>query len=311
VRRVTFRNVSERDIDFLLLEELVASSPFRAWFLSQLEMPPDAELTAAARSVTASAGESDLELTFETGTGDMRVMIENKLDAVLQPRQGERYAERAAAYRASGACARTSTVLVAPRAYGAGSASFDHRVAYEAILAWLETHHPGDVRMGYKAALLRQALERSQSGWTLLPSEAGTLFWARYWELAHADAPELAMPRPGTKPATSNFVRFRPAQLPPRTTHLLHKVPYGHVDLQFSRMSEKAGEFERRHGSQLDPGMTIQRAHKSLVVRIDVPRIQIERPFELSLDAVRQGVEAARRLLAWYGRVRPFTSSRR
>jgi len=81
---VVVHGICERDIDLLLLEELVASADFRVWFLGELGIRPDATLKQAERSVSAVSGESDLALTFRAGGETVRVLVENKVDAPLQ-----------------------------------------------------------------------------------------------------------------------------------------------------------------------------------------------------------------------------------
>jgi hypothetical protein len=295
---ISLRGVSERDVDLLLVEELSASSGFRAWFSEKVGLA-QSDLAAVARSVISSSGESDIELTFQSAAGTTKVLVENKIDAVLQPRQSERYAERGEAYVGSRLCDTFMTVLIAPDAYGTARSRFDARVSYEQLREWFQMQLESDARAPYKLALLDQALERAASGWTLVPDPAATSFWQCYWRVACEVAPELQMPAPGSKPATSGFIRFRPAQLP-AGVELLHKVPYGNVDLQFAGMATRAGEFARAHVGTLAPGMRIEAASKSLVVRIAVPSAALEAPFESSATAVREALCAARRLLSWY-----------
>jgi hypothetical protein len=295
---IHLRGVSERDVDLLLVEELSVSSGFRAWFSAKVGLA-QSDLTAVARSVVSSIGESDLELTFQSAAGTTKVLVENKIDAPLQPRQAERYAERGEAYVRSRMCDNFKTVLVAPEAYGAATSGFDARVIYEQLREWFQAQLESDSRAPYKLALLDQALEHAASGWTLVPNAAATSFWQCYWRLACEIAPELQMPAPGSKPATSNFIRFRPAQLSDGV-ELIHKVPYGNVDLQFSGMATRAGEFARAHAGKLMPGMRIEAASKSLVVRVAVPIVALEAPFESSATGVREALSAARRLMSWY-----------
>lgn len=123
--------IRERDIDLLLLEELMASAPFRTWFA--IGEPNLVRFLGADRSVTHTTGESDLEIRFEDDDGCTVVMlIENKIGAALQPLQAERYRERGDDYVAKGHCARYRTVIVAPAAYF-GSADedkgFGHRLS--------------------------------------------------------------------------------------------------------------------------------------------------------------------------------------
>lgn len=298
---VHIRGVSERDVDLLIVEELAASADFRTWFAALAGLPPDVALEDIARSVISSTGESDLELLFRGPNGTTKVLVENKIDALLQPRQQERYAERGQVYIHAGSCERVLTMLVAPDAYAEGSEGFDARLSYEAIREWFEKRSPIDARARYKLQLLDAAIKRGGTGWTLVPNESATSFWRRYWQLASAIAPRLQMPPPGPKPANSHFIRFRPVILGARV-ELVHKVAYGNVDLQFAGMAMQAGHFAAQHSHTLEPGMQIARARKSLVVRVSVPPAVVEAPFESSEPAVRDALNAATRLLTWYER---------
>jgi hypothetical protein len=300
---VRVRGIFERDIDLLILEELVASAEFLRWFLGKVGLGASGQLQAAARSVATSNGETDLELTVVDDGGVTRLLIENKVDAGLQPRQPERYAERAEAYLRSRECEKSLTVLIAPEEYARTIVGFGQTLTYESILQWFEGRGE-DERTRFKCLMLREAIERGSVGWTLVPDQQATDFWQRYWELAMSIAPELGMPRPGVKPATSSFIRFRPLSLPPRI-ELIHKVPYGNVDLQFAGMALRAEHFSQEFSRELENGMRIEQASKSLVVRIAVPRIELKGPFDSSLESVRKGILAAKQLLSWHDRVQP------
>jgi hypothetical protein len=298
---VMLRGVSERDVDLLLVEELSASQEFRMWFEKQANVARDSTLEEISRSVISSSGESDLELIYRGPDGTTKILVENKIDAMLQPRQSERYAARGRAYVEAGDCERVSTVLIAPDSYSAGSHGFDARISYESLREWFEKRTAVDSRARYKLELLRRAIERGKQGWTMVPDEAVSDFWVQYWRVVSDVAPQLQMPKPGGKPATSGFIRFLPASLG-RGVQLIHKAPYGNVDLQFADMQKRAAEFVAEHRSKLEPDMHIAAASKSLVVRIAVQRVTLETPFQNSESSVRDAVSAAARLLAWYER---------
>jgi len=250
-------------------------------------------------------GESDLELELRSESAAVKVLIENKVDAPLQPFQASRYHDRAAAYVRQGRCTAAWTVLVAPTAYFGDSEDclgFDCRVTYEAILAWFEQASTLGARQLCKVVLLREALEHGR--WTMVPDKAATEFWRLYWERASTIAPDLRMPEPKDRPATSSFIFFRPFGLAPGVS-LLHKLPYGNVDLQFARMGDRLVEITQRYGGHLDSDMRVDQATRSGVVRITVPRIDMGAPFVTSKAAVEAGIRAATRLLALYKRVVP------
>ena len=215
--QVTISSVVERDIDFLLVEELVAPDGFLPWFLARIGLSGTYEPVAVAHSATTPTGETDIELTIRSASGTRVILLENKIDANLQPRQAERYRERAARYVAEGQCSAASTVLVASAAYFASDAhdlGFDHTVSYEDILDWFVHADRLGSRKEAKLALLQRALARGSAGWVMVPDESATEFWRRYWELSRALAPELRMDEPQAKPAISTFIYFRPAGLP-------------------------------------------------------------------------------------------------
>lgn len=174
---VHLRGVSERDVDLLVVEELAASAEFRLWFASRVGVSADDTLQDIARSVTSSTGESDLELVFGGPGGCTKVLIEDKIDAILQPRQSERYSERGDGYVHAGSCDRVLTVLVAPDAYSKGLEGFDARISYEAIREWFASRKVDEPRARYKLQLLEHAIERGAGGWKLIPNGAITDFW--------------------------------------------------------------------------------------------------------------------------------------
>jgi hypothetical protein len=130
------------------------------------------------------------------------------------------------------------------------------------------------------------------------PNKAVTSFWQRYWETANLIAPELEMRRPLEKPAASAFVYFRPSALFP-WVKLVHKLKLGKVDLQIRGLGTSFGPFVRRYRPGLPPGMQIEIAGKSAVIRLFVRKIDPTTPFARQEKAVRSGIRAAKRLLRW------------
>lgn len=87
-------SVAERDIDFLLLEELSVSVEFQEWLASRVfnEVIYAAKIGAWHSVSESGLGESDLIFIFSGIDGQRNaVLIENKVDAVPQRKQGLRY----------------------------------------------------------------------------------------------------------------------------------------------------------------------------------------------------------------------------
>jgi len=305
LKRIEIPWVAERDIDMLLLEELSSSPDFLKWFLAQIGISSQSSLISTACTVATPTGESDLEMTVQCDDKIFKILIEDKIGAPLQPKQPERYRERAKSYLHEGKCFAAKTVIVAPSKYFDKSADrlgFDYAVSHESIREWFNQAKDMGNRRLCKISILDSALEYGILGWKLVPNREVTDFWRLYWELADFLAPELRTPEPRDRPATSSFIYFKPVSLT-RKVWLKHKVSDGCVDLQFNGMGDRIGELEQRFGNLLDSDMQIEPAAKSAVIRIRVPAIDMAAGFSSVREDVRKALGAAVRLLSWYKRV--------
>ena len=303
--RISIAGVSERDVDLLLLEEFQSSASFQDWFVTQIlgSGTTLGRCISANRSVTQSTGESDLEVSFATDIGSVtRILIENKVNAGLQPLQAERYRLRGNAYIVRNECSAYHTVVVAPERYFGASAStkgFDHRVTYEQLRTWFENAESIGERRTYKVALLTSAIEKGMLGYQPEEDLATTTFWRAYWLLAREHAPELEMREPAGKPSGSTFVLFRPPTLP-QGVDICHKLTHGYVDLQLRGMGNHLNAVHAALGAHLAPGMRLARAAKSAAVRVITPALDMNAPLEAQRKAAVEGLESARQLLRWF-----------
>jgi hypothetical protein len=298
---VQISGVCERDIDLLLVEELVASPQFVKHFLGEAHALADGLAVDVAHSVFTALGESDVEITVEAGGARHRILIENKVDAPFQPRQAERYGKRARALE--GTYRSVLTILVAPEDYLKHAKTdhpFDLYVALETLASWFTQGRHG-TRAEYKRALIENAIERQKAGWTRVPDELCTAFYGSYWDLASRVAPALRMPKPEPRPAGSTWFTFKPHELP-QGLLLVHKLPSGWVDLQFTGQRERMADLTERYGAMLDPDMFIREAGGSAAIRITVDRCDVLEPFEASKLVVEASLDAATRLLGMYMR---------
>ena len=304
--RISISGVSERDIDLMLLEEFQSSSTFRQWFTHQT-LGRGFRISGcprAARSVTHSTGESDLEIDLAADTGAItRLMIENKVGAGLQPLQAQRYIDRGREYVANGACGEFLTVIVAPaRYFGDSEASkgFECRVTYEQIHDWFQQATELGDRRHYKLTLLSSAIDRGTLGYQPEEDAPVTNFWQEYWHLALERAPELEMKRPGVKPSGSGFVAFHHPKGFPRGVDIVHKLKFGYVDLQLRGMGHQLNAVRNEFRSGLEQDMTIEQAAKSAAIRIHVQKVRADHGMPQQLDNVTLGIDTAERLRKWF-----------
>lgn len=303
--RIRIAGVCERDLDLLLMEELVASPALRVWFarLADLGELKEGSPAEVHRSVTHSTGESDLEVFVTLADGRRAgMLIENKIDAGLQRRQSERYRDRAAARLAEGKCSIARTVIVAPAQYFGSSEDalgFDATTTYESIDEWFREFGATGDRAIYKRALLAAAVEKSSLGYQRIADQAMTDLWRFIWELAQVEAPELNMREPIGRPAGSTFVFFSPDGFP-ASRGLVYKFRHGNVDIVFPRWGARLTELRTHLGPVLPEGGKLERASKAAVIRVKVPPVDVSWGSEAQRPALIEGLRQSSALLRWY-----------
>jgi hypothetical protein len=156
------RSVREADIDLLMIDLIVSSDAFRCWFSETAGYSATTATTFnCARNFVDAYGEADILLVQHDRMGRHALLIENKIDAVIQPRQAERYQDRGMAGVENGLWSSYSTVLVAPEVYCMRNGTlFDASIAYEAVKGWLEAQDEPLFR--YKQHQLADALGRTK-----------------------------------------------------------------------------------------------------------------------------------------------------
>lgn len=193
--------ITERDMDLLILEELVCCRNFQNWFLrSILSVDEEAVFLGALHSVSNELGESDLVVGFRRADGhDFAILVENKIDADFQPDQAQRYHKRGAKGVTSGHWQSFVTCIIAPQSYLTGAAcadEFHHSCAYEALENWFRSRTEESDRAQFKAQLLRYAIAKSRRKQPKVTAPEVSAFWHRL--LADANR---AVHRPPPRPA--------------------------------------------------------------------------------------------------------------
>ena len=130
------KSLKENDIDMLLLKEFNVNSEFSSWFLSTTFSKRKAsDCIGAWHSVSdPELGESDLIVLYQDG---FAILIENKIDAPVQPEQGNRYIERGGKGVDEGMWGSFGTCMVAPERYlqrKKDSEVYDSILSYEALM---------------------------------------------------------------------------------------------------------------------------------------------------------------------------------
>lgn len=321
-----FASILERDIDLLVVEELVASQPFQQFILAEVrkqslvQVPIGAgEFNVLHNTVrsTTEFGQIDSEVMVQFSDGSrLALFIENKIDEEFQDRQPERYREIAACAVRDGECAMAVTVLLAPESYlqcAAACERFDVVLPYEGLIEYFESRSicvDAELarRCQHRKEMLEQAIYKYRRGYCPLPNRDVSEMWMGYYQEACAFAPMLKMSNPGAKVARADWIMFgggweRDDALPP--VALRHKLKLGRVDLEIARWGARIKEIGSALNLLLKPEMRIRLAGKSVAISISVPSMDRLTSFQAQKDAARAGMSAAMTLQQWFCEVRP------
>jgi hypothetical protein len=293
----------ERDIDLLLAEELSVNPGFGDWLKSRTRFADEAAaVTEVFVSKSDTLGESDLIALYARPDGSrFAIMIEDKIDAPLQPAQAERYRLRGAGEIKLGACDAFTVLLCAPRYYlenSTGAATFDGAVSFEDIADVLKAD-AGSARGLYRAAFLETAATRRVNNWVREIDGPTEAFWSAAYALASREFPILEM-KPLKVTKGSTWITFRPMDMPtmPRHVYISMKGDRGQMDLTFNRVNALA--FHGRVASLLDADMTIHQTGASAAIRLQAPGFLISDGVEAGMPKVREAFEACARLIRFY-----------
>lgn len=316
-----FAFVQERDIDFLLVEELACSLPFRQLLLGAALPGIDigSFTSVVLHSVSRGGegpGETDIQVsltpTDDVTAGPFLVLIENKVDAVFQPGQAARYRMAAAQAEKPGKYAVARTLLVAPAQYIESrpeAAEFDGGVSYEAIerhfrdRAASERTEMGE-RCAHRAALVALAISKARRDDPPVPNDRISDFWKKYYEFMRAEAPSLRMNRRAVQGSGSTWIRFSGTldhHPPLPRAFLIHKLPHERVHLEFPGWAGRLGQLEGAIAATgFDESMSARPAGKSAAITIEVPVVDALKPFDEQVNDVRKGLQAAVVLQTWW-----------
>lgn len=243
----TYLNITERDVDLLLLEELLVSEPFANWFIAEIRRQPSPiAMVGAWHSVSdALLGESDLIVKFTSEVGVTEaILIENKIDAVAQAEQGYRYKMRGEKGIEQGEWARFTTCLFAPQSYLDRNAEpYDVEISYEQVIAFFQLQD--DARSHYRAAFLKEAVEKNRRGYQSVVCPKMTGFATAYLDFVTRNHPELNPEIAKPRAAGHDWVHFYPIPHQ-KNVVIVHQIRGQQVKIIYHGQHEQFDEIATR-----------------------------------------------------------------
>jgi len=201
----TLTHATERDVDLLLVEELIASEEFLVWVAARAgwDETPSTWRVLHSKRRTRNRREIDIFVEIESNSAAKPavILIENKLSEDEQPQQAESYREEL--NRIADDCSYSAMLLVCPSAYAdihrEFASKFDAIVSYESVAKLLRLRTKSvDAELGrrvaFRADLLDQATHKFRRGYTPVPNAVIGSFNENYVALLARLAPEI---RPG------------------------------------------------------------------------------------------------------------------
>ncbi|MCW8306337.1 PD-(D/E)XK nuclease family protein [Acidiphilium sp. PA] len=286
-----FSALAERDIDFLLLEELLVSEDFVKWFCEMIDLP-DVKPAGAWHSVFDENGETDLLVCVYQGADKVGILIENKVAAAEQPTQAERYHIRGTKLVNQGKISRYQTVICAPAAYlgNIKVGAYDRSISYEQIAEWFDAQRSR--RYAWRAHVLRGAVGQSANGYKMIVDRTITEFQAEYWRYLQTFHPQLLMAKPGDRGPNSTWIILKGHGFP-KGVHLNHKISKNIMELAFSRTDiTKLINFR----SAWPEDIFIRQKGNEAVMALLTPQIDIRAKFAEQIPAVEAAFKIAERL---------------
>ncbi len=293
-------SIAERDVDLLIMEELSVSTEFREWFSSRVFGEPmyQSELGAWHSVSDAQLGESDIVFLFEAIEGPRTaILIENKIDAEPQPKQGERYRLRGEKGLKEGYWDKFKTCVIAPSKYlnsTKNSENYDVEISYEELLAYFQSRSPRSNRYLYKAKVLLEGIEQNRRGYQPVYNEEITKFVSDYFSFCSESYAQLGMQEAKPRPAGSTWIMFYPESLH-KEISLVHQLTAGFVKVFFNGKAKLVEELKDKYSTKLPPGASVEVTGKSATITIKVPKVD---PLSIPFSDQKEKVVQALKLLS-------------
>ena len=279
-----FDYIRERDIDFLLVEELNINSQFSD-FIFQYHIPEifqAVNFKAIHSVVDEQYGETDIFFTFSVEDKKYAILIENKINAPFQPDQPKRYQLRKNKLKKENKIYKIYTALIAPEKYIDTHnviKEFDIVILYEDILHYFYHIEKSDRSM-YKAMIINDATTQSKCSYIVKENPQVTLFWQKYWTLIRKDYSYFYMKEPNLKPFDADWALLSIYFLP-KNWIIKHKWSKGIIDLQTTLDEETISK------KKLHDEMSIAKTGKSFSIRLHVPKIDRLKDFETQINEIK------------------------
>ncbi len=297
-----FKDVRERDMDFMIMEEFGASQEFADIFLSKVGKA-GARVTYIYHSkYDKYMGESDMIVITEYEGRHHALLIEDKIDADAMPCQSSRYHERAKEDVFKGLYDSYDIFITAPKGYLISNEEaklYPNNVSYEEIEQYML--HKSEEKYKFKLQMISLALHRQQRGYEPIEHKRVASFWDEYVKVMNEKYPHFKCTNADkTHCSNSHWPNFR-VSLP--NAKIVHKARQGYVDLQFEKMGSQLyilqSAVDKLPFEELSidrQEVKIEKASESGSIRIYCPRLDFMGNYQEQAKKVETCLETINRM---------------
>ncbi len=295
------RNICERDMDLLFIEAFVTDNEFAKLFINQTKYKGiDFEIVSTEISkVDKKLGESDITVICDFNGTKHALLIEDKIDAIAMPEQHFRYIRRGEQGVKNGEYSTFDVFILCPEKYrdsNEEAKKYEHYVCYEKCLEHFSKCEEPLGKLWYEQ--IAQALDTAKPENKVEINETAVASFKRYAEYQKEHYPRLKLlSKADGKSVNGWWPMFGTGNI---DLYVIHKTDRSFADLTINKTGEKYAELaiiEKWLQENGNGDITLHKTGKSAAFRIEIPEINMKKPFdEWNTDNLNACFEAIQRL---------------
>lgn len=234
---IMISKIEEKDTDFAIIRSFIENNEVRELFFNKIDK--HGELVKVFHSLMdvesdGHMGESDIVFICENKKEKFAIFIEDKIAAGPQPRQRERYNDRAELLKAKEGYDSYYVFLCAPNAYlklDAKTTGYGLTISHEEIADKLDNN-------SFDKAIFNYSEDEKLQKYSPVKNDNVTNFWDELYRYRRKHFPNLDLPEThGPRGSDANWPQFRTG-----VKNLVIRWKTGHnfnsIDLEFGGMNE-------------------------------------------------------------------------
>lgn len=297
-----FSNISEQDIDLLIIEEMANNKSFSDVFFNKINVS-NYEIIEITHSESHSKfGETDIQVIYLSDNKRHALLIEDKINAIAMPEQEERYHKRGDELIKNNIVSSFEVFICAPKEYinsNNEAQKYPNNVTYEELLNIYKDLR--DPRSHFKKEVFNFALSKKNKGYDPIVNDKITDFWKKLYDYEENNYPNFIFNR-------LKSGRGDGASWPLYSTHntsvrIFFKSDKGYVDLSVICKKEDLLDLKQILNLVKEKDMLVFKTGKSISLRLFTTPVDFKLPFEDQLEEIDINLEAINRLYEFNAKI--------